>query len=272
MPDLMNNVKTINSAVRTVMVVGACSVVGYGGWFGYNNYVKPSTQAKQAISDLADLRVQFEETETALKASKAELAETNVALDKSEELNERLETSMRLLKVDRRMANVTVLVKGKDKEGNPFLEVEFMEVDENDQPIGTARNFTLKGDKFYVDGWVATFEDKYIENADELRSASMFVFKSIYGDAEAPRDAQRLDTESDGNGLPGIYQNSAKGKFAEQIWGDFWKVCNDTALQNEMGIRTAGGRTTYIEGIEGKTYRVNIRSTGDVSMNAVEGP
>ena len=272
MPDLMNNVKTINSAVRTVMVVSACSVVGYGGWFGYNNYVKPNTEAKQAIADLADLKLQFEETETALKLSKFELAETSVALEKSEELNERLETSMRLLKVDRRMANVTVLEKGKDEEGNPFLEVEFTEVDEDDQPVGTSRNFTLKGDKFYVDGWVATFEDKYIESADELRSASMFVFKSIYGDAEAPRDAQRLDTQSQGNGLPGIYQGSAKGEFAEKIWSDFWKVCNDSALQNELGIRTAGGRTTYIEGIEGKTYRVSIRSTGDVSLNAIESP
>ncbi|MFK7770034.1 MAG: hypothetical protein AB8B55_22690 [Mariniblastus sp.] len=272
MPDLLTNVKTINSAVRTAMVVGACSVVGYGGWFGYNNYVKPSVEAKQAIADLADLKVQFEEAEHALLLSKADLEKKTIALRKSEELNERLETSMRLLKVDRRMANVTVLLKGEDDEGNPFLEVEFIEVDEDDHPVSTPRNFTLKGDKFYVDGWVATFEDKYIENADELRSASMFVFKSIYGDAEAPRDAQRLDMNSQGEGLPGIYHGSAKGEFAEKIWADFWRVCNDSALQNELGIRTAGGRTTYIEGIEGKTYRVNIRSTGDVSLNAIESP
>ena len=55
MTDLISNVKTINSAVRTMVVLGACSVVGYGGYFGYNNYVKPSQDAKQAIADLASI-------------------------------------------------------------------------------------------------------------------------------------------------------------------------------------------------------------------------
>lgn len=265
MSELMNNVKTINSAVRTMLVVGACGVVGYGGWFGYDNYVKPSVQAKQAIADLADLKAQFAKTETALKQTAEEL-------EASQELNDRLETSMKLLKVDRRIANVTVLEKGKNEEGNPFMEVSFTEVDREGEPVGSSKNFTILGDKFYVDGWVATFEDKYIEQADELRSASIFAFKSIYGDAEMPRDAQRLDTDSYQNGPPGVYFDDQQREFEQKIWGDFWKVCNDPHLQHELGIRAIQGQTSYVQPLEGKTYQINIRASGGMSLKPIEEP
>lgn len=258
MTDIISSVKTINSAVRTVMLFGACSVVGYGGYFGYNNYVKPSQQAKQAIADLADLQLEFKKQEVALK--------------ESEEHNDRLETSIKLLKVDRRVANVTVLYKGTDAGGNPFMEVSFTEVDENDEPIGTSRNYTLQGEKLYIDGWIATFEDKYIEEADELRAASLFVFKSIYGDAEMPRDAQRLDVESQDQSPPGIYNDSHKREFEQKIWRDFWKVCNNAQLQHELGIRTSQGQTSYVKPQEGKTYRVNIRASGGMSLSPIIEP
>ena len=258
MTDIISNVKTINSAVRTVLVLGACSVVGYGGYFGYNNYVKPSQEAKQAIAELADLKLEFNKQQVALK--------------ESEELNQRLETSMKLLKVDRRAANVTVLEKGTDDQGNPFMEVSFTEVDENDNPIGTIRNYRLKGEKLYIDGWIATFDDKYVEEADELRAASLFVFKSIYGDAEMPRDAQRLDVESHDNSPPGIYKDDRKREFEQRIWGDFWKVCNDAQLQDELGIRYSQGQTSYVKPLEGKTYRVNIRASGGMSLHPIVEP
>ncbi len=279
MPDLMTNVKTLNSAVRTLLVVGACGVVGYGGWFGYDNYVKPSVQAKQAIADLADLKSQFAETENALKQTAAELEASETALKQtaaelevSQELNERLETSMKLLKVDRRIANVTVLEKGKNEDGSPFMEVSFSEVDQDGEQIGATKNFTLLGEKFYVDGWVASFEDKYIEEADELRAASLFAFKSIYGDAEMPKNAQRLDTDSQDQGPPGIYRDEKKREFERQIWSDFWKVCNDPYLQQDLGIRAIQGQTSYVQPLEGKTYQINIRASGGMSLKPIEEP
>lgn len=261
----MTNVKTINSAMRTVLVLGAASVVGYGGYFGYNNYVKPAQDAKRAHIELVALTQKFEEQESALRESAAE----NKQLEKQ---NDRLETSMKLLKVTRRMANVTVLDKGFDENDEPFMEVSFTEVNEKNEPVGSSRNFTLKGEKFYIDGWVATFDDKYIEQADELRAASLFVFKSIYGDAERPRDAQRLDIESNDGGIPGVYKDERKREFESKIWKDFWATCNDVDLKHELGIRTANGQASYVKPIEGKTYQVNIRSTGEMSLDPIIEP
>ena len=249
MSNFMNHVKTVNSSVRTLLILAACGVVGYFGYFGYQNYVKPSHEAKQAIAELAKLKEDFA---------------------KITELNERMATSMKLLKVDKRVANIEVLKIEKDEDGNPLMELSFTEVGENGEEIGISKNYTIKGDKFYIDGWVVAFEDKYIEQADELRGASLFVFKSIYGNDETPRDAQRLDDDSQSR--PGIYQDDRKSEFEQQIWSDFWDVCNDNHKQQELGIRASHGQSTYIQGQEGKTYQIEIRASGSTGIKIVNEP
>ncbi len=263
MTDIINNVRTINSAVRTLMLLGLTGAVGYGGWFGYDNYVRPGFEAQQAKQDLEALQSEF----AAQEAEMQEVAKLNSELTTT---NERLETSMKLLKVDRRIANVTVLEKGVGEDGETYMEVRFTEVDEYGEIIGASRDFTLQGDKFYVDGWVATFDDKYVENADELRAASIFAFKSIFGDAERPKDGQRLDTQTVENGPPGIYKSAKQNAFEQKIWSDFWRVCNDTKLQEELGIRAAYGHATSIVAEEGRTYHLDIRASGSMEMKLLE--
>ena len=258
MADFMGNVKTINSAVRTALLVAVFGVVGYGGWFGYTNYIKPGVEAKQAIADLEALKVKYQANEEALAAATKD--------------NERLATSMKLLKIQRRIANLTVLEKGKDEEGNPYMEVAFTEVNEQGENVGSTRNYVVKGEKLYVDGWIVSFDDKYVEKADELRSASMYVFKSIYGDHEKPSEGQSLDLESSDGGAPGIYQSSDKREFEEKIWGDFWKVSNDIDMQRDLGIRASHGLAGYVKPEEGKTYQVHIRASGGMTLNPISEP
>lgn len=258
MADFMGNVKTINSAVRTTLLVGVFAIVGYGGWFGYTNYIKPGAEAKQALADLEELKVKYQANEEALQAATED--------------NERLATSMKLLKIERRIANLTVLEKGKDENGKPYMEVAFTEVDEQGESIGATRNYVVQGEKLYVDGWIVSFDDKYIEESDELRSASMYVFKSIYGDQEKPSEGQSLDMESADGGAPGIYRSAEKRDFEEKIWGDFWKVSNDINLQKDLGIRASHGLAGYVKPEEGKTYQVHIRASGGMTLNPIEEP
>ena len=255
MSKLMSNLKTINSFVRTCLLLGFLGVVGYGGWFGYERYVKPGLQAEAALAEAAQL--------------KAELA---ASLEKQSQLmieNDRMQTSLKLLKTDRRIANVEILDKSTDEEGAPEMLVRFTEVDEYGDAVGSSKDYTLKGDQFFIDCWIATFEDKYIEQADELRNASLFAFKSIYGDAERPRDAQRLDSDSI-EAPPGIYDDHRKREFERKIWRDFWSVCNDRARQKELGIRAAYGQANHLVGEAGQRYQVEIRASGGVSLRPIE--
>ena len=270
MSDFMNNVKTINSSVRTLLFVGVCGVVGFFGYFGYENYIRPSQAAKQAMEDLEALKNDFEKQQSQLVESKKQLDVVNEQLGVANELNERLAISMKLLKVDKRVANIKVLNTDEDEDGNPVMHVSFTEVGPDGDEVGGSKMYTIKGTKFYVDGWIVAFEDKYIEEADELRGASLFVFKSIYGDGEAPRDAQRLDDDSQER--PGIYETDQKSEFEQKIWSDFWGVSNDAHRQQELGIRASHGQTTYILGKEGKTYQVEIRASGSMGIKILNEP
>lgn len=250
MAEVMTHLKTINSAVRTLLLVGVTGAVGYGGYVGYDNYVRPSAEAKQAKAELETMKARFEE-------QRAEMAALT-------EAKERLETAMKLLKVNQRIAKIEVMEKGVNEEKQPFMEVRFSEVDRNGDVIGSSRDFTILGEKIYVDGWIVTFEDSYVEHADELRSASLFVFKSIFGELERPADAKRLDSQSDA--LPGIYKSATQNEFEKQIWNDFWKVSGDSKLQKELGIRASHGQANYLIGEEGKVYQVEIRASGGMSL------
>lgn len=269
MVDIITKIKTINSAIRTALLVGVTGVVGYGGWVGYDHFVKPSFEAKQAIADREELRVELQRQAEALKKQAAELTATkleNVELTKQKE---RLETSLKLLKVDQRIAQIQVLDKDTSEDGQPYMEVRFFEIDGQGKTIGSPRDFTIIGEKIYVDGWVVSFEDNYVEHADELRSASLFVFRSIFGELERPIDAQRLDTQTDG-GPPGIYKSAQQNDFEQKIWNDFWKVSNDRQLQRELGIRASHGQANYVVGEKGSTYQVEIRSSGAMSLKPID--
>ena len=238
-PTMMENVGTINSAIRTVLLVFVAGCLGFGGWFGYSEFIAPGLEARKKLAEV-----------------ESQLEEISIEHDK-------LKVSMSLLKIDTRVAQLTVDKKGIDENGQKFLEVTFSEVDKEGNVIGSSRQFTIKGHIFFVDCWVAQFDDRYIEQADPLRGASIFTFKKIYGDEMNPADGYSLD---DFSKPAGIYAESEASEFAAKIWEDFGNVCNNRELQDDLGIRAAFGQANHLPPEEGKTYEITIRSSGSVSL------
>ena len=252
---MMDNVKTANSVARTAIFLVLAGGVGYGGFVGYKNYVEPSLEAKQAIAELEALKVDFENQQ--------------VEIDKAKEENSRLQTSLQLLKIDRRMAKIKVMSVDENDEGEPTMSVRFTEFNDYGDQLGEPRDFELRGDKMYVDCWVVKFGDKYIEENDALRSASLCVFKGIYGNLDGPEGSQNLDSSSIED-FPSIYGSEEKTTFEQQIWTDFWKLANDRNSQEDFGIRTIHGQANYMKVEEGKTYEVSVRSSGAASLTPID--
>ena len=247
---VMDNVKTVNSVVRTTMMVGIAGGLGYVSWFGYNNYIAPSMEAKQALVELDSLKEDY-----LLKVERLKVLE---------EENDRLSTAMKLLKIDRRVAYLEVLEKGVDDKDDHYMLVRFTEVDPDGNPSGPSRDYALRGKTVFIDTWIAKFEDQYIEQADALRGVSLFKFKRIFGDDEKPSEAQSLDLNS--SGVPKIYQDETASAFEKKIWSDFDAVCNDRSRQEELGIRAVGRQAPSLTVKEGMTYKITIRSSGDISL------
>lgn len=247
---VMENVKTVNSVVRTAMMVTIAGGLGYGTWFGYTNYVAPSIEAKQAIVELDTLKQDYERQTARMQSLELE--------------NDRLATTLKLLKIEQRVALIEVLEKGVDDRNEEYMLVRFTEVDPDGNPTGPSRDYTLMGKTFFIDTWIAKFEDRYIEQADGLRGVSLFKFKRIFGDDERPSAAQSLDLAS--GGVPKIYQSPESSAFEEKIWADFDAVCNNRERQEELGIRAIGRQAPSLMAEEGRTYKITIRSTGDINL------
>ena len=171
---------------------------------------------------------------------------------------------MRLLKVDHRLANVKVLDMGDD-DGQPYIDVEFQEVNDEGQPIDKAKRFTLVGDEIRIDTWQVQFDDKYIEQADLDRHTSICLFKRIYGNVEGPMGGHSIETIGT---RPNAY---ARGKplseFEKGIWDDFWNIANEPQKAEDLGIRAAAGKSDFVKARKGKTYRVELRARAALHLN-----
>lgn len=55
--------------------------------------------------------------------------------------------------------------------------------------------------------------------------------------------------------------------FEREIWGDFWTIANDAERAEELGIRAAHGEVVYNKVQPGKRYKLELRSSGGLSMN-----
>jgi hypothetical protein len=272
MPSTMENISTINSFIRTVLATIVIGVAGVAGWFGYSTYNKNEIAARKSATELAKANEQLELTKKDVEAKAAEIAQKTQLLQEKEvqiaalsKDVERLETSLALVKVDHRLAKLTVTDQGIDQSsGQPFSLVEFVELNDDGNPLDTPREFRVRGDLVYIDNWIVKFEDKYVESADIERGTSLILFHRIFGDKQQPADGFPLDEQGT---RPKAYASGGKMTDLEKkIWGDFWNIANDEKMAHELGIRAAHGGAVSMKVQKGKTYRVIMRSTGDLSI------
>jgi hypothetical protein len=240
------------------MVAVLLGALGYAGCVGYQTYVVPAQEAKVAKAELAKMNERYDELHRNFELKSAE--------------NERLTTAVKLLKVDRRLANVDIVATGKEENGDPYMDVEFYEVSGEGKKIGETRSFRLKGDELYVSTWVAQFEDRYVETGDLIRGSSLCVFKRIWGNLDGPNGGFALDNpDANDGGVPVFYENESPATALERkIWTDFWSVSNDPQKQKELGIRTSSGIAPFIQIARGQTYQYELRSSGGPSVKPLK--
>ena len=92
------------------------------------------------------------------------------------------------------MAQVWVTDQATPENGDPVVtKVKFVEVDGEGNPLSQSRTFSLEGDVMYVDAWVVKFDDELVEAGDPLRSASLCLFRRLFGEHQEPSDGYSLD-------------------------------------------------------------------------------
>lgn len=255
---LVEKISVINSAVRTLLATVLVGGIGLGGWYGYQRINERELAARRSAEALAA-------AEEKLARASSEISTLNQEVATQREQIQRLDTALRLLKVDKRIATLSVLDQRLDDNHNVVSStLEFQELNEHGDPIGSAKRFTIEGDLVYVDSWVVKFEDRYVEQADLLRGTSLVLFRRVFGEKQAPDSGFVLDQEGT---RPAAYAGSGEiSEFERKIWNDFWNVADDETKQAELGIRAMHAEAPSFRVKQGRRYRITRRASAGLTF------
>jgi hypothetical protein len=261
----MENLATINSFVRTLLALVVLGGLAAAGYYGYATYNAKEIEAQAKARELATAQVKLRDAEAELDRRGKQIEQLGKEVADLKVLVEKLETRLALLKVDHRVARLRVVEQGPKEPGGALVSlVEFVELNDEGQPMDTPRQFPLPGDTVYVDYLVVKFDDKYVEEKDLDRSTSLCLFNRIFGDQQKPIDGFSLDQT--GSRPKGYARGGRMTDFEKGIWDDFWGIANDEAKAKEKGIRAAHGQAISMKVQKGKTYRIQLRASDGLSI------
>ncbi len=254
---MFKTINAVSNLIRTVLAVVITCAVGTFGWVGYRSYNSH--------------QLALEEKDREIKESHAKIENLNRDLATKQQEIERLNTVVKLLKVDHRVAQIAVLEQGPSEDQKTVLtKFRFAEVDEGGHPIGEPQVFTVTGDVVYVDAWIVKFMDELVEEADPLRSTSICLFRRVFGEHQEPKDGYPLDTVGS---RPAAYSHGSEiSELERDIWSKFWDYANDPAKASKAGVRAAHGEAPSIKLMKGKLYKVELRASGGLSIVTEEIP
>jgi len=250
--------RNLNILLRTLVLAG---LVGLGGWWTLflRERFSDHRQALQVANDeIADLASNLEASSLRIAEQGEAIVELNTELDqKSRELEE-LGIAMALLKVDHRIARIEVLDQGPSDDDPELVQtrVRFVELDVEGQPLSKPIEATIDGTTLYV------------ESGDALRGTSVCLFRRLFGEAESPSAGVDIDPA----GLQPLAYTGVEGPSAlhRELWSRFWEYANDPELARERGVKAIHGEAPFIETRLGKSYRVELRSSGGLTIQAEE--
>lgn len=281
-----DTISNVNSAFRNLLLLVAIAGAGIAGYKGYDLYNAPRQQLADKQAELETTTTKLKQVTQDLATKQQEVLDLGTKLTATKEQLEKVEVSMKLLKVQHRLARLKVLdqhevaslnpvtpsdgTKTPPSKSNVLTKVEFTEVNEHGEPIGQSKQFEIDGDMVYVDYLNVTFDDKFIEQADLDRSTSLVLFQRVFGEHQQPVQGFQLDTV--GTRPTAYARGTETSDFEKKIWDDFWLIANDPKRAADIGIRAANGEAVSIRVRPGKTYEIDLKASGGMTIRPVEPP
>lgn len=289
---MLETLSVVNRLLGTLLGLVVVALLAAGGWIAWQSLHADRWQLEDVERKLADKEGEVAELSRELTTSRQEstrlsgalaTAETEITrqaeqistLERDLEAKRRevqqLQTAIRLLKVDHRLARIEVLgQQGSAADGNLTTRFSFVELKPDGQPMEAPRVFTVDGDVIYIDAWVVKFSDELVEAGDPLRATSVCLFRRVFGEAQQPKDGFTLDPVG---ARPAAYQTGdAMSQFERDLWARFWDYANDSAKAREAGVRAAHGEAPSVKLVPGKRYKVLLRASGGLTIVGEEAP
>lgn len=242
---------------RAAVFLLLSAMTGVAGWWTYNN--------QQSVRDAVELTKSREE----VHQLNGQLEETHAQIEAQGTLIDELKVRLALLKVDHRIARIEVVDQEPSADDPKVMvtTVRFIEFDRQGNPVGPEQEITIEGRRLYLETLVIKFNDDYVEAGEYLRGTSLCLFKRIFSERVAPVDGVEVDRAG---AHPGPYRDGdgAEAVFQAELWSKFWDYANDPEAAAAKGVRAIHGEAPFIEMREGKSYKIELRSSGGLSIQA----
>ncbi|HSI34501.1 MAG: hypothetical protein ACAI43_06445 [Phycisphaerae bacterium] len=196
--------------------------------------------------------------------------QAEIDLRAEKEKTKKLQAYVQRLTDEKRVAQL--LVTGQRKENGVLVtDVLFQEIGRDGTTIKPGRSFTVRGNLVYVTALSIRFKQSYMEENNPLRGHGIVLFDRIFGDAQVPSDAPRID---DPNDVPAFYRADVDNKdaaeaikFEQNLWKNFWRLVDDKQLREKEGVEVATGKASYQPMIPERLYRVTVDARGNPTMD-----
>jgi len=182
-------------------------------------------------------------------------------LQKSEKLQEALTN---LTKEDQ-IGYAKVVEQLRDEDGRLITTVRFVETsrDENAVPINEME-VDIIGDIVHFDAMVVRFDPKLIMDG---KQRSIFIWRRIYGEAQAPADAYLIETPGE---TPSRYIGLLSALPLEEqrlFWTSIWDLAHNTEKLKTEGVRAIHGNVAYQQLRPDRTYIFRVSPSGDLIID-----
>ena len=252
--------------IRTILITCLIALAGWWTYFLRSQFMSHELQLEARDEQIVDLNENILKHAAEIRTQRTTIEALENLLEAAKQKVKELEVSMWLLKVNHRLARVEVLDQEADNSAPPKVttRIRFIELDEDGNPVDGGRELTIEGKTLYVEGLVIKFDDQHVESGDHLRGSSVAIFKRLYSENQAPTEGIPIDRPRM-HPLP--YRDDSLGDpYYEDLWEQFWDYANDPELAAEKGVRAIHGESPFIEMRQGQTYRIELRSSGGLSI------
>lgn len=176
---------------------------------------------------------------------------------------------------EKRVAEVKVIKQTPEQ-----TEFKFVEVGDDNEPIGKPRTFTVPGNEVYFDMLVIKFQESYKpldemalkkgEMDKHLLNKSLFLFLRVFTNKLKPEDGFLIDKPNE----PPPPYSLGKGmtEFEAQLWKDFWTLASDPKKAEARGVRALHGQAVWTKLEMGKYYVIETRANGESTIKPVNLP
>ena len=247
--------------LRNLVLGSFAAIAAFWSYFFWDR----STDHQRELND-RDARIAVLETDVAVKDQTIE-EQASTITEQMEEIH-RLELAKQLLRLDHRVASIRVVRQGPSSDGSGDIETEvvFTELNDLGEPIGEGESMTIKGTRLYIDGLVIKFNDDYVESGDALRGTSVCLFQGLFSDKVSPENGIKIDSKLP-HPLP-FQGDNLPDPLYTQLFEKIWDYANNPAEAESLGVRAIQGEAPSVEARPGKTYRIELRQSGGITIRA----